>query len=120
MTEVQKCNFKRNYPEIQLKFFDFTRYSDYYNLKINSGLYAWKPQIIHEECNIPNDDDFTFWPDAGCVLRKPLILVRAALYFYGFYSIQSGVLIKDFTHKETIDLVGLNKTGNLNMLSGGS
>lgn len=119
LSEQQRVDFKRKYPEIKLTLFEFAKYSSHYDLNINAGAYAWKPQIIAEEFNMENEDDFVFWLDAGCVVRRPLLIVRAALHFFGFYSIQSGVLIKDFTNQITINLMGGKETSSLKMLSGG-
>lgn len=119
LTDQQISNFKAGFPEIQLREFDFNKFPSYYNLSVNSGAYAWKPEIIYEEYNAKTDEKFLFWLDAGCVVKRQLLVVRAALYFYGFYSTLSGGFINNLTLTSTIEKLGLSKYKNCNMLSGG-
>ncbi len=111
--------FKYLHPELLIKKFDFNNFPQYYNIKLNSGNYAWKPAIINIEYNLLSRGSYVLWLDAGCFVHKPLFLVKAAIYFRGFYSPFSGPKIKELTYSFTIKEMGLTNHENKKMLSGG-
>ena len=119
LTNEQIGLFKWRNPTIELKKFDFLMLPPHANINENSGSYAWKPQIILEEFNKKNDDAFIFWLDSASIVRSQLLLVRAALYFYGFYSVIAGASIKELTHETTIVKLDLSKESGYGMLNAG-
>ena len=119
LTDNEINFFKWRFPGIELKKLDFSKYPQHADINKNSGGYAWKPQIIFNEFTVNDSIPFIFWLDAGCIVRSQLLLIRAALYFYGFYSAVSGPLIKELTHKNTISLLNLERESNCKMLTAG-
>ena len=119
LTNEQIILFKWQNPTIELKKFDFSTLPPHADIDENAGSYAWKPQIILEEFNIKNDDSFIFWLDSASIVRSQLLLVRAALYFYGFYSVIAGATIKELTHESTILKLNLIKESSFKMLTAG-
>ena len=109
--------FKSLHPDIILKKFDYDQYPPHFNIKIDCGNYAWKPAIIHHEYNLLPAGAFFLWLDAGCFIRKPLYLIRSAIYLYGLYCPDSGTKIKDLTHRFTIEEMNLDNRGQLKMLA---
>ncbi len=88
------------FPAVQVRFFDFSRYPDYFNITINAGEYAWKPVIITDIL-----DEFkrpVCWMDAGNVLTNRLVWLRKVLYSIGMYSPRSAGCIQDWTHPATL------------------
>jgi hypothetical protein len=111
--------FKRLHPAITLIKFDYSKFPAFYNIKVNAGCYAWKPAIIKEEYQKLAKGSFILWLDAGCFVRKRLLLIRASLYFKEFYSPFSAEAIKKLTIQQTILALGAIKQQNKKMLSGG-
>lgn len=117
LTKQQRFYINRDFPEIELKTFDFSKYPPHFNLAINAGSYAWKPLIIKNEFINTNSEDYLFWIDAGCIIKRQLLFIRAALYFYGFYAVLAGPQTKELTHENTIRYLNLKEESCLRMLA---
>ena len=100
--------FKRTLPDVVFKRFEYEKYPEYLNVKINAGEYAWKPVIIGEVAKSING--YILWMDAGCVIEEPLIKVRNVLKKNGFYSPKASGLVCEWTHPGTIDYLQVDKT----------
>ena len=91
---------KIQFRNIELRKFDYSKYPEYFNIKINAGEYAWKPVIIS---NILEEfKNSVFWMDAGNVVYSPLITIRKIIKLTGFYSPYSEGKINKWTHQSTL------------------
>ena len=106
-------------PDIILKKFDFSAYPSFYNIKFNSGEYAWKSAIIKEEYSRIPPNGFILWLDAGCFIIKKLNIVTLNLILSDIFSSFSDKSIGAFTHENTITKLGLKKHVDLPMLNAG-
>ncbi|WP_405565931.1 DUF1647 domain-containing protein [Polaribacter sp. Asnod6-C07] len=118
LKQLENENLLKEFPNIDLRKFDFSKYPEYFNININDGVYAWKPVIFDEvfnefKCSV-------CWIDAGNVITQKLILLRKVIKYYGFYSPFSKGKIDDWTHPESLKTLGvyndldLRKQINLN------
>jgi|LauGreDrversion4_2_1035121.scaffolds.fasta_scaffold137149_3 hypothetical protein len=118
--EINEINYFKNlHPKIPLLKFDYANYPDYFDIKVNSGEYAWKSQVFKMEFDKTRKGEFLLWLDAGCFIRKKILLIKASLLFYGFYSPLSGGSIKKLTHPQTIEELCLHQYAECQMLSAG-
>jgi hypothetical protein len=104
---------KKDFPEAELRLFDYAKYPNHFNINVNDGGYAWKPVIISDVLN-----EFkcsVCWLDGGNVLKKPLVKLRKIIELYGFYSPFSKGVIKGWTHSKTLEY--LNVSNNKNVLN---
>ena len=73
LTEEYKTNLINLYPQIKLRIFDYSKYPEYFNIKINAGEYAWKPALINEVLNeVENNYEVLLWLDAGNMVDNSL------------------------------------------------
>ena len=99
--EKNKLNEKiKTIETIEIRKFDYSKYPNFFNIKINAGEYAWKPVIIS---NILNEFKCSvIWMDAGDVILSPLKTIRKILNLTGFYSPYSEKKISSWTHPKTL------------------
>lgn len=100
----QRQCLKDDFPRAELRLFDYSRYPDYFNIRVNAGEYAWKPVILYDTLN-----EFkccVCWMDAGNLVTKRLFWLRRITKAIGMYSPRSSGLICDWTHPKTIEFLG--------------
>lgn len=97
----QRKILEEKFRSYAFKDFNFDLYPSYFNIKIDSGQYAWKPVIISESAKLL--EGFLLWLDAGNKLIGKLDKVKKLINKNGLYSPYSGGNIKAFTHKSTLD-----------------
>tara|TARA_B100001121_G_C18699031_1_gene626467 strand:- start:2731 stop:3474 length:744 start_codon:yes stop_codon:yes gene_type:complete len=115
-----------------IKTFDYSKYPDYFNIKINAGQYAWKPVIIKEcfdtICNL-YEDNILLWMDAGNMITGSIKKLETLIKNNNIYSpITSGGILKNrhtdvdkgWVHHKTYNLIGNNIRQNYNMRAGGT
>ncbi|PQJ81423.1 DUF1647 domain-containing protein [Polaribacter glomeratus] len=105
LEKFEKEKIEANFLKIELREFDYSKYPNYLNIKVNAGEYAWKPVIIDKVLN-----EFkcsVCWIDAGNIITKPLIKIRKVLELYGFYSPFSKGVISDWTHPKSLENLGV-------------
>lgn len=94
-----------SFPNVDFRTFDYSKYPSYFNIKVATGEYAWKPVIIHDTLNEFKTN--IFWLDAGCVITEPLRWVRIILDGFGFYSPISDGDIKKWTHPNMLNYLNV-------------
>jgi hypothetical protein len=110
LTEQESSYLKEIFPKIDYRIFDYNRYPSYFNIKVESGQYAWKPVIIW---NILTEfKDSVVWFDAGCILTQPLFQIRKVLNKYGFYSPVASFSgsIRRWTHPRTVEFLNCDNS----------
>lgn len=107
LTESERVELKNKFPEIKLKKFHFEDFPDYFNIKINAGEYAWKPEIIYQEAQ--DSKSLILWLDAGNMLTGKLTWIRKFIKACGFYSPYSTGTIIDWTHKSMLEKFNLDR-----------
>ena len=107
LTESERVELHRRFPEIELKKFKFEGYPDYFNIKVNAGEYAWKPEIIFQEAQDSNS--LLLWLDAGNKLTGKLTWIRKFIKADGYYSPYSTGTIIDWTHKSMLEKFNLDR-----------
>lgn len=100
LTQLQKQCIRDRFPLAEFRLFDYSKYPDYFNIKVNAGEYAWKPVIFREilnefKCSV-------CWMDAGNIITKPLFYIRRITQKIGMYSPYSSGCISDWTHPKTL------------------
>jgi Protein of unknown function (DUF1647) len=107
LTEIERQYIKHDFPSIELRLFDYSKYPNYFNIKVNAGEYAWKPVIV---CDILNEFKCCVcWMDAGNIITAPLVWIRKIIYKVGMYSPYSSGRISDWTHPKTLELLNVSK-----------
>lgn len=107
LSNYERQYLSDNFLTIDLRRFDYAKYPDYFNIKINSGQYAWKPVILADILN-----EFkccVCWMDAGNVVTKPLLWLRKTVKKVGIYSPTSSGRISDWTHPATLKYFNVSK-----------
>lgn len=97
---------KNNFPDFELRKFDYSKYPSYFNIKENAGEYAWKPVIINDVLN--EFKTSVCWLDGGNKVTKPLDSLRKIIELYGFYSPFSKGIISDWTHPKSLECLGVS------------
>lgn len=111
ITTSESEKMKNDFPDFELRTFEYSRYPSYFNIKENAGEYAWKPVIIN---NILNEFKTSVcWLDGGNKITKPLTSIRKMIELYGFYSPFSKGTISDWTHPKTLACLGVSDNKNL-------
>lgn len=93
-------------PDIQIRAFEYKKYPDFFDVKVDAGQYAWKPSIIRETCcelMLP-----FIWMDSGNVIDHKLTWVRKFLSRDGFYCPMSSGSIQDWTHPMMCNFLNLD------------
>jgi hypothetical protein len=102
------ASLQNEFSSFRFKCFPYEKYPSYYNIKIDAGVYAWKPASLDESKPF---NEFVLWLDAGNVLTGRLVFLRKVLKRFGFFSPYSIGEIKDWTHPQT--LINLRIENNL-------
>jgi len=98
----------KKYPFINLKKFEFENYPKFVNLnEKDKGAYAWKPIIIYNE--FLNFKHTLFWMDAGNLVTRNFIFLKYYTIVNGFYCPYSSDNVKRWTHKTTLEYLGVEK-----------
>lgn len=92
--EISKIN--STYFNYEVKKFEFDKYPEHFNLKVNAGEYAWKPVIIYQE--FMKHDGIVLWLDAGDLVTAKLNWIKRFTSISGFYSPYSDGTLIDWTH----------------------
>jgi len=110
LSRQESSYLKEIYPNIDYRIFDYNRYPSYFNIKVQSGQYAWKPVIIWNV--LTEFKDSVVWFDAGCILTQPLFRIRKVLDKYGFYSPVASFSgsIKRWTHPGTVKFLNCDNS----------
>ncbi len=109
LTQEESDFIKNNFPNIDMRVFDYSKYPSYFNVNINAGYMAWKPVIVSDVLN-----EFkcpVIWMDAGSLITQPLYQIRDVIKKHSFYSPVSKGAIEEWTHPKTIEY--LNVENNL-------
>ena len=107
LTDYQRWLLTRRHPKLDLRRFPFERYPAHLNIRINTGVYAWKPVIVWDV--LKSAQEPVCWMDAGVFLMQPLTALRAAVRRAGFYSPRSPGTIADWTHPKMLAYFGLDE-----------
>jgi hypothetical protein len=107
LTEEQSATLRMIAPKAVIKSFDYKKYPEWFNIKVNAGQYAWKPVVIHEVLHA--SDCPVVWMDAGNILYSKLNHVYGRVVRSGFYSISSDGDLAKWTHEETLKFFGFDK-----------
>ena len=106
LTSFQLEFLKKEFPSFYYEHFDFSKYPDWFNIKVEGGYYAWKPQIIASSMKmaLALDAPFLCWADAGNLFHEknlgPLIHYMGK---YGIYSPDSSGNIEKWIHPKMLD-----------------
>ena len=107
LTELQGAEIQKTYPSVELRLFDFSLYPAFFNIKIHTGEYAWKPVII---CDVLQEFKcYVCWMDAGNVITASLTWIRKFVKKTGLYSPYSAGRVSDWTHPGTLKFLGASK-----------
>jgi len=82
------------------KTFEYTNYPDYFNINVNAGEYAWKPNILYETCKEYGNN--VVWMDAGNLILNRLDELEKFIEINGIHSGLTAGTIKDWTHPTTL------------------
>jgi hypothetical protein len=106
--ESENQYLEERFPWTEIRFFDFTQYPDYFNIKVRAGEYAWKPIILHDLFN-----EFkccVCWMDAGNLIIESLRSLQNVTQSAGVYTPHSCGVISDWTHPGTIEYMCVSDT----------
>jgi len=101
LTPSEHEDLRLSFPQVEVRVFDYSKYPDYFNIRVNAGEYAWKPVIVSDaiaEFQCP-----VCWLDAGTVITRRLLWLRKIVNGHGMYSPRSAGTIRDWTHQLTLD-----------------
>lgn len=69
---------------VEIRTFNYSKYPSYYDIRVNAGEYAWKPEILMEV--VAESLTNVLWLDAGCTIHKSLHGLGKFMDGAGFYS----------------------------------
>ncbi len=93
------ASLQEEFTTFKFKRFPYENYPSYYNIKIDAGVYAWKPASLEESKPL---SEFVIWLDAGNVLTGRLVFLRKVIKRFGFFSPYSIGAIEDWTDPQTL------------------
>lgn len=108
LEQEELASLKKLFPFANIRYFDYGLFPEYFDIRVRSGEYAWKPVILHEVAQ--HADKYVIWMDAGNLVVKPLDDIRRILQEHGFYSPRSAGTVRDWTHPEMLRKLNLAKT----------
>jgi hypothetical protein len=97
-------DLKKIYPDFIYRTFDYSKYPDYFNIKINAGEYAWKPVIIEEVCKEVKTG-ILLWSDSGNKIVSNLVNLYKVILNQGIYSGTSEGFIPWLMYPKTLDYI---------------
>lgn len=121
LTEDELRHFSKLHPRVEVTRFPFEDYPRYFDMSLPpdfKGEYAWKPCIIHEVYGKLRNGDLLLWLDAGNFVQRKMWLVRSALHFKGFYTRLNPHNNADWTHKDTMRLLDMERAGPYTQVCG--
>jgi hypothetical protein len=86
LTDSDRALFARVHPDVRLVRFPFESYPPHFDITRGAGEYAWKPVIVEEVYRTLREGEFLIWLDGGNFVRRKMWLIRASLFFTGFYT----------------------------------
>jgi len=92
------------YPRVHLRTFDYSKFPKFFDIRVEAGQYAWKPQAINAtylELKPRLDKPILIWVDAGNIVFRRLTWARLFASKHGVYSPFSTGTIRDWTHPRT-------------------
>ena len=95
------------FPDFKVNYFDFKKYPDYVNIKVNGGAYAWKPIMISN--SILDIGGIALYLDAGNLVTGRLTHIKRFTMKKGLFSPYSPGTIRDWTHPKTLEKMQLQK-----------
>lgn len=95
------------FPKFIYRTFDYSKYPDYFNIKINAGEYAWKPVIIEEVAK--EIDGVLIWFDSGNKILDSLENLYKIIQKQSIYSPISSDIVSKWTHPLTLEYIGIDK-----------
>jgi hypothetical protein len=119
--ENNNINIIKNYfPNYIYKFFDYTKYPNFFNIKINAGQYAWKPACIYEtyiELYNNNYRGTLLWCDSGNLFIDNMSKIYEIIKKQGIFSPTSSDTIKRWTHPKCLNFLDINEYDKMLSLS---
>jgi hypothetical protein len=107
LTPGQRAEIERLAPRAIVRTFEFSRYPDWFNIRVEAGQYAWKPVLVEEVMRESRGP--VVWLDAGDTLRGKLSQIYARTIRTGFYSPVSPGDLEKWTHEGTLAYFGLDR-----------
>jgi len=92
-------HIKYNFPKNIYRRFNYENYPDWFNININAGQYAWKPNIIYNICE--EFGGIVVWFDAGTYIQRDLTEYINFIKKNSFHTPISGGAIERWTHPTT-------------------
>jgi glycosyltransferase involved in cell wall biosynthesis len=118
LTKENSDFIKTNFPKVDLRIFDYSKYPSYFDIKKDAGKFAWKPVIIYEVLNYYRKS--VIWCDAGCVITQPLYRIRSIINTHGYYSPIAQGAIGEWIPKVTAEFLNADEDIlNKRILAGG-
>ena len=107
-----------SFPAVRFETFEFARHPAHFDISIDAGKYAWKPEIMWSEA--ARGGSMLIWLDAGDLLIDTLRRIRRYASVFGFYSPYSSGTVKDWTHPGMLHCLGADEhlLGRRNLSSG--
>lgn len=94
------------HPQVHLRTFDYSKFPRFFDIRVDAGQYAWKPQAIYAtylELTPRLDKPILIWADAGNIVFRKLTWARLFASKHGLYSPFSTGTIRDWTHPQTME-----------------
>ncbi|UDF03393.1 FkbM family methyltransferase [Asticcacaulis sp. AND118] len=107
LTTKQRLDVLALGGKIELRTFDFSKYPDWFDIRVEAGQYAWKPTIIGEV--MKDAWGPVLWMDSGDLILRPLNSLYGRIVRNGFSSPESAGTVATWTHEKTLAHFGLNK-----------
>ena len=116
LSRFQISAFKKEFPLLVLKLFDYSAHPSFFDIKKDAGAYAWKPAII--KTVIDQYRMSVIWMDAGNVVHGNLEFEKKYMQEYGLFTTVSSGTIERWTHPKTISYMHAADVMKLRELNG--
>jgi hypothetical protein len=93
---------QKRHPWAEVRWFDFTRYPEFFDIDVARGEYAWKPVIVKEM--LDTTATMVLWLDSGDKLTHPdsLSSVFFILSQYGYFTTETDGAISTWVHPDML------------------
>ena len=105
MSKKQLRKIKRWFDH-DIRTFDFSKYPDFFDIRIAAGQFGWKPVMIEEVAQ--EFGGVVCWMDAGNIITAPLTSIVEEATRSGFWRTSSNGTIGRWTHPLMLKYFGLD------------
>jgi len=104
------------FPNYIYKIFDYSKYPNFLNIKINAGQYAWKSVCIYETYLELYNNGYRgtiLWCDSGNLFIDNFFKIHEIIKKQGIFTPTTSDSVEKWTHPKCLNFFGINKNDKI-------